>query len=68
MNKAAELKLLPKLDKWNSKRADVARKTARECTSDKAERILGTHYRTLEDTLRNTLDDYRSRGWIAQWE
>ena len=65
-NKAAELGYFPKLDKGDPKRsADVPR---RICSNEKAKRILGIQFRTLSDTLKDTLEYYKIRGWLAEYE
>ena len=69
MNAAADLNLLPKLDKWDPKRVEGLSGTARLASNEKAKRILGiTALRTIPDTLRDTLDDFRARGWLQAWE
>ncbi|TFK79444.1 NAD(P)-binding protein [Polyporus arcularius HHB13444] len=66
LNAAAELNLLPKLDKWDPKRSEG--RPARVASNEKAKRILGITFRTIPETLRDTLDDFRPRGWLKEWE
>ncbi|EJF56380.1 NAD(P)-binding protein [Dichomitus squalens LYAD-421 SS1] len=65
-NKAAEYGYFPKLDKGDPKRgADLPR---RICSNEKAKHILGIQFRVLPDTLKDTLDYYKTRGWLAEYE
>ncbi len=65
-NKAGELGYFPKLDKGDPQRC--AGVPARRCSGEKARRILGMRFRTLPETLKDTLDYYRQRGWLAEYE
>ncbi|KAI0746587.1 NAD(P)-binding protein [Daedaleopsis nitida] len=35
-----------------------------EYNREKSQRVLGMKYRTLEETTKDTLEDYRGRGWL----
>ena len=37
-------------------------------TPDKQRRLLGIKFRTIPETLRDTLDDFGKRGWLTQFE
>ena len=65
-NKAGELGYFPKLEKGDPQRC--ASLQARPCSSEKAKRVLGIQFKTLPDTLKDTLDYYRRRGWLAEYE
>ncbi|KAI0689152.1 NAD(P)-binding protein [Cerioporus squamosus] len=64
--RSRELNLLPKLDKWDPKRGEGL--SARVASNEKAKRILGIRLRTIPETLRDILDDFRPRGWLQDWE
>ncbi|TBU27616.1 NAD(P)-binding protein [Dichomitus squalens] len=65
-NKAAEYGYFPKLDKGDPKRgADLPR---RICSNEMAKHILGIQVKALPDTLKDTLDYYKTRGWLAEYE
>lgn len=66
MNAAADMDLLPKLDKWDPKRAEGL--SPRVASNEKAKSILGLKFRTIPETLRDTLGDFRPRGWLKDWE
>ncbi|PIL32086.1 hypothetical protein GSI_06791 [Ganoderma sinense ZZ0214-1] len=65
-NKAGELGYFPKLDKGDPERC--ASVQSRPCSSEKAKRVLGIEFKTLPETLKDTLDYYRQRGWLAEYE
>nr|VWO96160.1 Ketoreductase CTB6 (EC (Cercosporin toxin biosynthesis cluster protein 6) [Ganoderma boninense] len=65
-NKAGELGYFPKLDKGDPQRC--ASLQSRPCSSEKARRVLGSEFRKLPETLKDTLDYYRKRGWLAEYE
>lgn len=65
-NKAGELTYFPKLEKGDPQRC--ASLQARRCSSEKARRVLGIQFKTLPETLKDTLDYYRQRGWLAEYE
>ena len=31
---------------------------------EKQQKLLGTKFRTLEETTKDTLDDFKARGWL----
>ena len=64
---ARELDYFPKLDKGDPHRSDGA-PPARIASNEKAKRILGITFRTVPETLKDILDDYRARGWLAEYE
>ena len=66
MNKAGELGYFPKLEKGDPQRC--AGVSSRPCSNEKAKRILSMKFRTLPETLKDTLDYYRQRGWLAEYE
>lgn len=35
-----------------------------EYSTEKSQRLLGMRYRTLEETTKDTLEDYRVRGFL----
>ncbi|KAI0827009.1 D-lactaldehyde dehydrogenase [Trametes gibbosa] len=37
---------------------------ANSYTSEKGQRILGIRYRTLEETTKDTIEDFQARGWV----
>nr|VWO96164.1 Mannitol 1-phosphate dehydrogenase [Ganoderma boninense] len=65
-NKAGELGYFPKLDKGDPQRC--ASLQSRPCSSEKAKRVLGIEFKSLPETLQDTLDYYRQRGWLAEYE
>ena len=32
---------------------------------DKEQRLLGVRFRTIEETARDTLNDFKARGWLS---
>ncbi|RPD53812.1 NAD(P)-binding protein [Lentinus tigrinus ALCF2SS1-7] len=66
LNAAADMNLLPKLDKWDPKRVEGL--SPRIASNEKAKRILGLTFRTISETLTDILDDFRPRGWLKEWE
>ena len=64
---ARELNYFPKLDKGDPHRSDGA-PPARIGSSEKAKRVLGITFKTMPETLKDILDDYRARGWLAEYE
>lgn len=67
VNTARDLNYFPKLDKGDPARANGV-SPPRICTGEKAKRMLGISYRKMPETLRDVLDDYRARGWLAKYE
>ncbi|KAI1787248.1 NAD(P)-binding protein [Ganoderma leucocontextum] len=65
-NKAGELGYFPKLEKGDPQRCESL--SPRRCSNEKAKRILGMQFKTLPETLKDTLDYYRQRGWLAEYE
>ncbi|KAM5544002.1 hypothetical protein V8D89_002619 [Ganoderma adspersum] len=66
-NTARELNYFPKLDKGDPRRSDGV-PPARIGSNEKAKRVLGITFRTMPETLKDILDDYRARGWLAEYE
>ena len=64
---ARELNYFPKLDKGDPHRSDGA-PPARIGSNEKAKRVLGITFKTMPETLKDILDDYRARGWLAEYE
>ncbi|KAI1787249.1 D-lactaldehyde dehydrogenase [Ganoderma leucocontextum] len=67
VNTARELNYFPKLDKGDPHRCDGV-PPARICSNEKAKRVLGIPFRKMSETLKDILDDYRARGWLAEYE
>ncbi|EJF56384.1 D-lactaldehyde dehydrogenase [Dichomitus squalens LYAD-421 SS1] len=67
LNTARDLNYFPNLDKGDPARANSV-SPPRICHGEKAKRMLGISYRKMPETLRDVLDDYRARGWLAKYE
>ena len=67
VNTARDLNYFPKLDKGDPHRSDGV-PPARICSNEKAKRVLGIKFRTMPETLKDVVDDYRTLGWLAEYE
>ncbi|KAH9896122.1 NAD(P)-binding protein [Cubamyces lactineus] len=67
LNAARDLNLLPTLDKGDPARYPTP-PSKRICSNEKAKEVLGTKFRTFPETLKDILDQFRPRGWLAAYE
>lgn len=66
---ARDLNLVPKVEKtYTGEFYTPPPEKRRTFSNEKIKKVLGIKFRTIPDTLRDTLDDFSKRGWLTQFE